>query len=106
MTYYEGLKKQRGVAAGYHLQRILQYADRHGHDVVAGALAHASRYGAYSADSVLRIIQGKKLNKKIATESVPENIRQWLRACAVEKQDPSLYDRMIHKKNKDPEEDK
>jgi transposase len=105
MTYYEGLKKQRGVAAGYHLQRILQYADRHGHDVVAGALAHASRYGAYSADSVLRIIQGKKLNKKIATESVPENIRQWLRACAVEKQDPSLYDRMILKNNEDEEED-
>ena len=39
MTYYDGLKKQRGVAAGYHLQRILQYVDRHGHDVVAGALA-------------------------------------------------------------------
>lgn len=105
MTYYEGLKKQRGVAAGYHLQRILQYADRYGHDVLTGALAHASRYGAYSADAILRIIQGKKLNKKIATESVPENIRQWLRACAVEKQDPSLYDRLILKNNKDREED-
>lgn len=105
MTYYEGLKKQRGAAAGYHLQRILQYADRYGHDVVAGAIAHANRYGAYSADSVLRIIQGKKLNKKIATQSVPENIRQWLRACAVEKQDPSLYDRLILKNNKDREED-
>jgi hypothetical protein len=106
MTYYEGLKTKRGAAAGYHLQRILQYADRYGHDVVDGALAHASRYGAYSADAVLRIIQGKKLNKKIATETIPENIRQWLRSCAVEKQDPDLYDRMIHKNNEDEEEDK
>jgi hypothetical protein len=105
VNYYEGLKKQRGVAAGYHLQRILKYVDRHGHDVVAGALAHAIRYGAYSADSVLRIIKGKRLNKKIATESVPENIRQWLRACAVEKQDPGLYDKMIPKNNEDEEED-
>jgi transposase len=107
VTYYEGLKKQRGAAAGYHLQRILQYAERHGHDVVAGALAHAARYGAYSADAVLRIIQGKKLKQgsRIATEVVPENIRQWLRACAVEKQDPDLYDKMVQKNNKDPEED-
>lgn len=108
MTYYDGLKKQRGVAAGYHLQRILQYVDRHGQDVVAGALAHASRYGAYSADAVLRIIQGKRLkqNQRIATETIPENVRQWLRSCAVEKQVPGLYDRIIDKNNKDPEQNK
>jgi len=107
MTYYEGLKKQRGAAAGYHLQRILQYAERHGHDVVAGALAHAGRYGAYSADAVLRIIQGKKLKQgsPMATAVVPENIRQWLRACAVEKQDPGLYDQLVKKNNKDSEKD-
>ena len=107
MTYYEGLKKQRGAAAGYHLQRILQYADRYGHDVVAGALAHAGRYGAYNADAVLRIIQGKTLKQgaRIAAVTVPENIRQWLRACAVEKQDPGLYDKMLHKHNEDSEEE-
>ena len=39
-AYYEGLRKQRRAAAGYHLQRILKFADRYGSDVVAGALAY------------------------------------------------------------------
>lgn len=104
-TYYEGLKKHRRAAAGYHLQRILTYADRYGHDVVAGALAHAERYGAYSADAVLRIIQGKRI-KQNPTQTIPENVRQWLRTCAVEEQDPTVYDRMVQKEDQDPEEEK
>ena len=104
LTYYDGLKQRRGAAAGYHLQRILTYVDRHGSDVVTGALAHAQRYGAYSADAVLRIIQGKgqKQNPAIPPAPVPENIRQWLRSCAVEEQDPVFYDNIIN--NKDDEE--
>jgi transposase len=95
--FYEGLRKTRGGAAGYHLQRILQYADRHGSDVVAGALAYASRYGAYSADAVLRIVSGKKLKagRKNVEPRVPENVRQWLRAYAVEKQDSDHYDELL-----------
>ena len=70
-----------------------------------GALAHAQRYGAYSADAVLRIIQGKgqKQNPPIPPAPVPENIRQWLRSCAVEEQDPEFYDKIIN--NKDDEEE-
>jgi transposase len=97
-SYYEGLKKQRGVAAGYHLQRILKLADRHGSDVVAGALAHAQRYGAYSADAIMRVIHGKALKRKGQPEpsqKVPENIRQWLRSCAVEHQESALYDKLV-----------
>ena len=94
-TYYEGLKKQRRAAAGYHLQRILAYADRYGSDVVAGALAHAERYGAYSADAVLRILTGKKPKANISQKNIPENIRQWLRSCAVEKQEEAFYDHLI-----------
>lgn len=104
-TYYEGLKKHRRAAAGYRLQRILTYADRYGHDVVAGALAHAEHYGAYSADAVLRIIQGKRI-KQNPTQTIPENVRQWLRTCAVEEQDPTVYDRMVQKEDQDPEEEK
>jgi transposase len=98
LSYYDGLKQRRGAAAGYHLQRILSYVDRHGSEVVAGALAHAQRYGAYSADAVLRILQGKarKKHPTIPPAHVPENIRQWLRSCAVEKQNPELYDKIIN----------
>jgi hypothetical protein len=44
LSYYDGLKKHRGAAAGYHLQRILTYVDRHGSDVVTGAMAHGRSY--------------------------------------------------------------
>jgi hypothetical protein len=105
--YYEGLRKERGGAAGYHLQRILKLADRHGSDVVAGALAHAMRYGAYSADAVSRIILGKALKGKYRApvENVPENIRQWLRACAVEDQELSRYDQLIQDPSPPQKED-
>jgi hypothetical protein len=97
LTYYDGLKQRRGAAAGYHLQRILTYVDRHGSDVVTGALAQAQRYGAYSADAVLRILQGKgqKKNPSIPPAPVPEHIQKWLRSCAVEEQDPHFYDTII-----------
>ncbi len=101
--FYEGLQKTRRAAAGYHLQRILQYADRYGSDVVAGALSYAARYGAYSADAVLRIVSGKKLRagSKSVEARVPENVRQWLRAYAVEKQNPDHYDELL---KEDPDE--
>lgn len=96
-SYYEGLRRERGGAAGYHLQRILQLADRCGSDVIAGALAHAMRYGAYSADAILRITRGKplKVNRQTPPQTVPEDIRNWLRSCAVEGQDPKFYDHLI-----------
>jgi len=96
-TYFEGLKRERGKSAGYHLSRILKMADRHGSDVVSGAMTHAQRYGVYSADAVYRVIHGKAIKKKgqNVIEDVPENIRQWLRSCAVDKQKLSSYDEIL-----------
>ena len=95
--FYDGLQKTRKAAAGYHLQRILQYADRYGADVVAGALAYAGQYNAFSADAVLRIVSGKKLKTgKPQTEAgIPESARQWLSAYAVETQSLTYYDQLI-----------
>lgn len=108
-AYFEGLQRERGAAAGYHLQRILKLADRHGSDVTAGALSHAMRYGVYSADAVTRVIYGKTIrskgNPQGVPEIVPENIKQWLRSCAVEGTDLSSYDRLIERLGKDQEED-
>jgi hypothetical protein len=104
--FYEGLRKERKAAAGHHLRRILQYAERHGTDVVAGAMAHAIKYNAYSADAVFRIINGKKLDPKGKTGPVrtPENYRQWLRSYVVEKQKLNRYDEMLGKEDIDDDE--
>jgi hypothetical protein len=104
-SYYEGLKKERGKAAGYHLQRILKLTDRYGSDVVAGAISYAQRYGVYSSEAISRVVHGKALRRKGkllgVTEDVPENIRQWLRTCAVQKQNIEDYDLLIRPKIKD-----
>ena len=101
-SYYEGLKKEKGAAAGFHLQRILKMVERYGKDVVSGAISYAQRYGAYSSDSVLRVIYGKRVKgkaKHLAGDvNIPENIRQWLKACAVENDDLDSFDVFLNDK--------
>jgi len=98
--YYAGLKAQRGPGAGYHLQRILKLADRHGSPVVTGAMAHAARYGNYSADAVARVIAGREIQDR-TTELLPEvapppeRVRRWLEGLDVEDGDLADYDRII-----------
>lgn len=102
--YYNGLKETRKSAAGYHMGRILKYADRYGADVVSGALAHATRFDSFSADVILRIIQGKTIKasgKKSAGKNLPNNIRSYLKSCSVEQDNPERYDRLINKTTMD-----
>jgi transposase len=99
-TYYDGLRQQRGRGAGYHLQRILRLADRHGADVVSGAMAHAARYGNYSADAVARVIVGREIADRTGGDTrpvptPPERVRRWLEAIHVEDADLADYDRLI-----------
>ena len=98
--YYVGLKAQRAGGAGYHLQRILKLADRHGNAVVLGAMAHAARYGNYSADAVARVIAGRELRRqntapKGQVPTPPERVRRWLEGLDVETGDLAHYDRLI-----------
>ena len=98
--YYAGLRTQRGRGAGYHLQRILKLADRHGSSVVLGAMAHAARYGNYSADAVGRVIAGKTIRRPEPKEpghvpAPPERVRRWLEGLDVETGDLGDYDRII-----------
>lgn len=100
--YYEGLRAQRGRGAGYHLQRILRLADRHGTAVVTGAMAHAARYGNYSASAVARLIAGRPdaAPTKAApgdgmASAPPERVRRWLEGLHVEQRELADYDRMI-----------
>ena len=98
-NYYMGLKAQRGRGAGYHLKRLLTMADRHGSEVVTGAMAHAARYGNYNADAVARVIAGKThRNATTPRHDVPmppERVRRWLEGLEVEGRDLADYDEMI-----------
>jgi transposase len=98
--YYAGLRTQRGRGAGYHIQRILKLADRHGTSVVLGALAHAARYGNYSADAVARVIAGREIRRPETQDSgavpvPPERVRRWLEGLDVETGDLGDYDRIV-----------
>lgn len=93
-VYYQGLLDEKKGSAGYHMQRILKLADRHGQEVVLGALNYAAKYGAYDAETVLRVINGQKLRPGQATV-MPDNIRQWLKAQAVQQHGLGRYDKLI-----------
>jgi hypothetical protein len=97
--YYEGLRTQRGRGAGYHLQRILALAEQHGTDAVAGAMAHAARYGNYGAEGIARVLCGKS-PVRVTTPSEeapmpPDRVRRWLEGLDVEDRDLADYDDLI-----------
>jgi len=107
--YHQGLVAERGKGAGYHIQRILKLADRHGSSVVIGAMSQAARYGNYSADAVARVVAGRaiKMRNKAArghgAEPPPEAVRRWLEGLDVEQRDLDDYDRMLD--DKEPGDD-
>lgn len=98
--YYQGLVAQRGRGAGYHLQRILKLADRHGSPVVIAAMNHAARYGNYGADAVARVVAGREMprvkNPQTRQPSQPpEQVRRWLEGLDVESGDLAAFDRLV-----------
>lgn len=100
-AYHEGLRSQRGRGAGYHIQRILKLADRYGASVVAGAMAHAARYGNYSADAVGRVIAGRALPAvpAVANDAAqpPDRVRRWLEGIDVEQRELSDFDAIVER---------
>jgi hypothetical protein len=107
-AYHDGLLTQRGRGAGYHLQRILRLADRHGAAAVSGAMAHAARYGNYSADAVAHVIAGRALRGQTPHEQrlapvPPDSVRRWLEGIDVEGGDLADYDRLIDQLDGDQE---
>lgn len=107
--YYEGLRSQRGSGAGYHLQRLLKLADRYSSSVVVAAMAHAARYGNYSAEAVTRVIAGRQIKRAAGSpaalaEPVPmpsEQVKAWLEAMVVETGDLADYDKKIDQVDRD-----
>ncbi len=97
--YHQGIKTQRGRGAGHHIKRILTLADRHGAEAVVGAMAHAARFGNYSAEAVARVIAGKTLRAATTPDQdvpmPPERVRRWLDGLDVEGSDLADYDELI-----------
>ena len=104
--YHEGLVAERGAGAGYHIQRILRMADRHGSCVVLGAMAQTARYGNFSADAVARVIAGKPVRRggprKDSDGLVlpPESVRRWLEGIDVEQRKLEDLDKLLDDKAK------
>lgn len=98
-AFYQGLKAQRGQGAGHHMKRLLNLADRHGSAAVVAAMKHAAGFGAYNAESVVRVLTGRQTGH-VATPAgkvpmPPERVRQWLEGLDVEAPDLGGYDDKI-----------
>ncbi len=106
--YYDGLKTQKGRGAGHHLRRILRLADRYGADVACGAMAHAERYGNYSADAVARVISGREFRRPAMRDAEPspppERVRRWLEGLDVEQRDLGDFDAIVDRFGPDEED--
>jgi transposase len=98
--YYQGLKVSRGRGAIFHMSRILKLCDRYGLESVSGAMAHAARYGNYSADALVKVLSGRALVPKTSSTAPtppppPDRIKRWLEGLDVEVGDLRQYDRVL-----------
>lgn len=93
-SFARGLEQEHRGAAGYHMQRILQLADRYGAARLLEALAHAERYAAHSYQAVERIVQAKAprgtgtLHPPALT---PTNLGSYLKGAGSHQRSPEQY---------------
>lgn len=104
--FQDGLIAEHRGAAGYHMQRILELADKVGAARVAEALRHAVRYAAFDYNAVLRIVQGKTDRPLLAvapTGPVPERVHEYLKGAGEHQRPLRAYQQMLNKlKDKEP----
>jgi transposase len=105
-TFFDGLVKTHGGAAGYHISEILKLADQVGMPRVLEALRHAARYGAFSHTSVARIVRGKQPVRQRASsfpsESPPQNVAEYLKASGHKQRSLDHYERLLKEKAHKP----
>jgi len=99
--FAEGLRQVKGAAAGYHMSRILQLADKVGVLRVAEALRHAARYGAFDAHAVTRIVTGRRLPgasaKAAATTTLPAPVGEFLKGAGSFQRSVKAYERLARR---------
>ena len=102
VEFAEGLKDQKGAAAGYHMSRILQLADKVGVLRVAEALRHAARYGAFDAHAVARIVTGRKLPNlpgRPAAAAPPAPVAEFLKGAGSFQRSIKAYERLVRQES-------
>jgi hypothetical protein len=106
--FAEGLKEQKGAAAGYHMSRILQLTDKVGVLRVAEALRHATRYGAFDAHAVARIVTGKRLpsgSVRASAAAPPAPVAEFLKGAGSFQRGVEDYERLVRKQEAAEKED-
>jgi transposase len=99
--FARGLEQERGGAAGYHMQRILQLAERYGVARIVAALAHAERYAAYDYQAVARIVAGKPPRSGTRLEPqalTPTNLGSYLKGAGRHQRSPEQYQELAGKR--------
>lgn len=105
-----GLREARGGAAGYHMSKILQLADRVGVIRVAEALRHAARYGAFDHNSVARIVTGRHpprppgaTGPRVSeSEPVPAAVADFLKGAGTFQRSVATYERLARERATEP----
>ena len=83
--FEKGLREEKRSAAGYHMSRILQLAEKVGVSRVAEALRHAARYQAFDSHAVERIVTGRHPPQASRAPSpagaLPEKLGEFLKGA-------------------------
>ena len=69
-------------------------------------MAHAAKYGNFSADAVASVIAGRDMPRTknaIPAKAPPERVRLWLEGLDVETGDLAAYDRIVDRAGEDQE---
>lgn len=101
-TFSDGLVKEHGGAAGYHISEILKLADQVGMPRILEALRHAVRFGAFSHTAVARIVHGKRPRRQrastVSSEAVPQHVTEYLKAAGHSQRPIEHYERLVRDK--------
>ncbi len=99
--FARGLEQERRGAAGYHMQQILQLAERYGVARIVQALAHAERYAAYNYQAVARIVAGKppRAGSRLEPHALtPTNLGSYLKGAGRHQRSPEHYRQLAAKR--------
>lgn len=100
--FAKGLREQKGAAAGYHMGLILQLADKVGILRVAEALRHGTRYGAFDAHAIARIVTGRGLPAgpgKPPKPGTPAPVAELLKGSGSFQRGVEAYERLVRREN-------
>ena len=96
--FAEGLVEAKRGAAGYHMSRILELAERTNVARVASAIAHAVRYGAFDYNAVARIVSGKPQRAprkpRASSAEIPQALTEYLKGSGAHQRPLSTYARL------------